>query len=92
MDYGLKNFNDFSTLLHVTEVSANGKLLLNYLNLTLIAVLLNNDDNPNLTETMNMPNSAAFMVTMEEEVQTLIGMKTFVVVDKESWIRIIYSV
>ena len=70
-------------LLRDSELSANGDLLLNYLNPTLFIVRMNNDDNLNLTEAMNGPDSAGFMAAIEKEFETLIEMKAFVVVNKE---------
>ena len=55
-------------------------------------MLLNNDDNPTLTEAMNGPDSTGFMATMEKEIETLIAMQAFVVVNKEPWMNILSSV
>ena len=84
MDSGLTTLSAFSAeLLRESELSANGELLLNYLNPSLFIMLMNNDDNPNLTEAMNGPDSAGFITAMEKEIETLIDMEAFVVVDKE---------
>ena len=53
---------------------------------------MNNDDNPNLTEAMNGPDSTGLIAAMEEEIDTLIGMEAFVVVDKEPWMNVVSSV
>ena len=53
--------------------------------------MINNKDNPTLTEAMNGPDSAGFMVAMEKEIQTLIQMQAFIVVDKEPWINVVLS-
>ena len=53
---------------------------------------MNNDDNPTLTEAMNGPDSTGFMAAMEKEIETLIAMQAFVVVDKEPWMNIVSSV
>ena len=44
---------------------------------------MNNDDNFNLIETMHGPDYAGFMAAMEKEIETLIDIKAFVVVDTE---------
>lgn len=56
--------------------------MLNYFNPALFVALINNNDNPTLTEVLNGPDSAGFMVAMKNEINTLIMMKPFVVVDK----------
>ena len=55
-------------------------------------VMTNNEDNLTLTEAMNGPDSVGFMVAMEKEIQTLIQMQAFIVVDKEPWINVVSSV
>ena len=96
LDSGLATLSAFSAkLLRDSELSANGNTLLNYLNPTLFIVLLNNDDNPTLTEAMNGADSTGFMAAMEKEIETLIAMQAFVVVvvvDKEPWMNIVSSV
>ena len=84
MNYGLTTLSAFSIkFLRDSELSANGDLLLNYLNPALFIVLMNNDDNPNLTEAMNGPDSTGFMASMKNKIETLIAMQAFVVVEKE---------
>ena len=93
MDSGLSTLSTFSAeILRDLELSANGELLLNYLNSALFIVLMNNDDTSNLTEAMNGPDSAGFMAAMEKEIETLIDMKAFVVVEKEPWMNVVSSV
>ena len=43
-------------------------------------MLLYNDNNPNLTEAMNGPDSTGFMAAVEKEIETLIAMQAFVVI------------
>ena len=75
MDSGITTLSAFlAKLLCDSELSANGNLLLNYLNPALFIVLLNNDVTPNFTETMNVPDSTGFMAAMEKEIETLIAM------------------
>ena len=91
-ELGLTTLNAFSTeLSRDSELTPNGTLLVNYLNPALFVTLMNNDDNPTLSEAMNGPDSAGFMVGMEKEIGTLIIMKAFVVVSKESWMNVISS-
>ena len=93
MDDGLTTLSAFKIeLLHDSELSSNGERLLNYFNPALFVTMVNNEDNPTLTEAMNGPDSTGFMVAMEKEIQTLIQMKAFIVVDKESWMNVVSSV
>ena len=93
MDSGLTTLSAFSAeLLHDSELSTNGTILLNYLNPALFVASLNNDDNPTLKEAMNGPDSTGFKVVMKKEIETLIVMQPFVVVDKEPWMNIVSSV
>jgi hypothetical protein len=41
---------------------------------------------------MNGPDSAGFMKAMETEIETLIRMNAFVVVDKRKWMNVVSSV
>ena len=92
-ELGLTTLNAFSAELNRdSELTPNGTLLVNYLNPALFVTLMNNDDNPTLSEAMNGPDSASFMVAMEKEIETIIIMKAFVVVSKESWMNVISSV
>ena len=52
---------------------------------------MNNDDNPNLTKTMNGPDSVGFMEAIENKIKTLIDRKAFVDVDREPWINVVFS-
>ena len=62
MDSGLSILSVFlAEFLCDSELSVNGELFLNYLNPALFIVLMNNDNNSNLTEAMNGPDSAGFM-------------------------------
>ena len=84
-DSDLTTLNSFSAeLLRYSELSVIGDLLLDYLNPALFIVLMNSNGNPNLTEAMNGPDSADFMAAMEVEIETLIEMRAYVVVDKET--------
>ena len=53
---------------------------------------MNNDDTTNLTEAMNGPDSAGFIAAMEKEIETLIDMEAFVVVNKEPGMNVVSSV
>ena len=53
---------------------------------------MHNDDNPDKTETLNGTDSTGFIVAMEKEIETLIAMQAFAVVDKEPWMNIVSSV
>ena len=67
MDSSLTTLSAFSVeLLLDSELSANGDLLLNYLNPALFILLRNNDDNSNVTEAMNGPDSTGFMTAMKK--------------------------
>jgi hypothetical protein len=45
-----------------------------------------------LKEAMNSPNAAGFMKAMETELDTLITMKAFIIVDKKNWMNVVSSV
>ena len=73
LDVGLTTLSAFKIEpLRDSELSHNGEQLLNYFNPALFITMINNEDNPTLTEAMNGPDSVGFMVTMEKEIQTLI--------------------
>ena len=55
-------------------------------------MLMNNDDNLNLTKAVNGPDFAGVMAAMEKEIETLIDMKAFDVVGKESWMNVVSSI
>ena len=61
LDVGLTTLSAFTIeLLRDTELSSNGERLLNYFNPALFVTMVNNEDNPTLTEAMNGPDSAGF--------------------------------
>ena len=73
LDVGLTTLSTFKIeLLRDSELSHNGERLLNYFNPADFITMINNKDNPTLTEAMNGPDSAGFMVAMEKEIQTLV--------------------
>jgi hypothetical protein len=41
---------------------------------------------------MNSPDSAGFMKAMETEINTLIRMEAFIVIDKQPWMNVVSSV
>jgi hypothetical protein len=70
----------------------NGHKLLEYFNPALLIAVANKEDNPTLKEAMNGPDSAGFMKAMEIEIDTLIRMNAFVVVDRQKWMNVVSSV
>jgi hypothetical protein len=70
----------------------NGKQLLDYFNPALLVTVANQEDNPTLKEAMNGPDAAGFMKAMEIELDTLITMKAFKVIDKKPWMNVVSSV
>jgi hypothetical protein len=70
----------------------NGQQLLDYFNPALLVTVANQEDNPTLKEVMNRPDAAGFMKAMEIELDTLISMKAFVIVDKKPWMNVVSSV
>ena len=94
LDVGLITLSAFSIeLLCDSELSDNAELLQNYFNPALFVAMVNNDDNSTLTDAMNEPDSAGFMVAMEEKKnRTLIQMQVFTVVDKEPWMKVVSSI
>ena len=69
LDVGLTTLTAFKIeLLHDSELSSNGERLLNYFNPALFTTMVNDEDNPTLTEAMNGPDSAGVMVAMEKEI------------------------
>jgi hypothetical protein len=69
-----------------------GCKLLECFNPALLVTIANKDDNPTLKEAMNGPDAAGFMKAMEIEVETLIRMEAFAVVDRESWMNVVSQV
>jgi hypothetical protein len=70
----------------------NGHKLLEYFNPALLITVANKEDNPTLKEAMNSPDAAGFMKAMETELDTLIKMEAFIIVDKEKWMNVVTSV
>jgi hypothetical protein len=70
----------------------SGTQLVEYFNPALYITVANQDDNPTLTEAMNGPDAAGFFKAMELELETLIKMEVFIVVDRESWMKVISTV
>jgi hypothetical protein len=48
----------------------------------MLITVINKEDNPTLKEVMNGPDSSGFIKAMETEINTLITMQAFVMVDK----------
>jgi hypothetical protein len=70
----------------------SGAQLVEYLNPALFMTVANQDDNPTLTEAMNGPDAAGFLKAMEQELETLIQMEVFTVLDRKPWMKVISSV
>ena len=70
----------------------SGTQLVEYLNPALYITVANQDDNPTLTEAMNGPDAAGFFRAMELELETLIKMEVFTVVDRKPWMKVISTV
>jgi hypothetical protein len=70
----------------------NSQQLLEYFNPALLVTVADKEDNPTLKEAMNGPDAAGFMKAMEIEIETLIKMSAFIVVDKEPWMNVVSSV
>ena len=66
--------------------------LVNYLNPVLLITMANKEDNSTFMEAVNGPDAASFMEAMKLELSTLVEMKTFDIVDKAPWMKIISSV
>ena len=66
--------------------------LVNYLNPALLITMANKDDNPTFLEAVTGPDAAGFMEVIKLELSTLVEMKTFDIVDKAPWMKIITSV
>jgi hypothetical protein len=89
---GLTTLDAFKCELHKNMVYKKGQQLIEYLNPALLVTVADKEDNPTLKEAMNGPDAAGFMKAMEIEIETLIKMNAFVVVDKESWMNVVSSV
>jgi hypothetical protein len=70
----------------------SGTQLVEYLNPAIYITVANQDDNPTLTEAMNGPDAAGFFKAMEQELDTLITMEVFTVVNREPWMKVISTV
>jgi hypothetical protein len=66
--------------------------LVKYFNPALYMTVANSDNTPNFTEAMNGPDSAGFFKAMQIEIETLIIMEAFIVVDRESWMKVVSGV
>ena len=71
---------------------SSGAQLVEYLNPALFMTVANQDDNPTLTEAMNGPDAAGFFKAMEQELETLIQMEVFIVLDRQPWMKVISTV
>ena len=65
---------------------------LEYFNPALLVTVADKEDNPTLKEAMNGPDATGFMKAMEIEIETLIKMNAFIVVDREPWMNVVSSV
>jgi hypothetical protein len=88
----LTTLDAFACELHKNTVYENGQQLLEYFNPALLVTVADKEDNPTLKEAMNGPDAAGFMKAMEIEIETLIKMSAFIVVDKEPWMNVVSSV
>jgi hypothetical protein len=70
----------------------SGTQLVEYLNPAIYITVANQDDNPTLTEAMNGPDAAGFFKAMELELDTLITMEVFTIVNREPWMKVISTV
>jgi hypothetical protein len=89
---GMTTLDAFKCEVHKNITYENGRQLLEYFNPALLITVANKEDNPKLKEAMNGPDAAGFMKAMEIEIETLIKMEAFVVVDRESWMNVVSSV
>jgi hypothetical protein len=89
---GITTLDAFACELHKNITHEDGCQLLEYFNPALLVTVANKDDNPTLKEAMNGPDAAGFMKAMEIEIETLIKMEAFVVVDREPWMNVVSQV
>ena len=82
----------FNCELQKNIVYEKGIKLLEYFNPALLIAVVNKEDNPTLKEAMNGPDASGFMKAMEIEIDTLMKMQAFIVVDKQSWMNVVSSV
>jgi len=88
----LTTLDAFACELQKNITTTRGYKLLEYFNPALLVTVANKEDNPTLKEAMNSPDAAGFMKAMETELDTLIKMKAFVIVDKKKWMNVVSSV
>jgi hypothetical protein len=89
---GITTLDAFKSELLKNITYENGQQLLEYFNPALLIAVANKEDNPTLKEAMNSPDAAGFMKAMEIELDTLIKMQAFIIVDKEPWMNVVSSV
>jgi hypothetical protein len=89
---GLTTLDAFVCEVNKNTTYENGQQLLEYFNPALLVTVADKEDNPTLKEAMNGPDAAGFMKAMEIEIETLITMSAFIVVDKEPWMNVVSSV
>jgi hypothetical protein len=89
---GITTLDAFTCELRKNITYENGIKLLEYFNPALLITVINQEDNPTLKEAMNGPDASGFMKAMETEIETLIKMQAFVVVDKQPWMNVVSSV
>ena len=53
--------------------------------------MANKEDDPTFMEAINGPDAAGFMEAMKLEFTTLMKMETFIIVDKEPWIKVVLA-
>ena len=63
--------------------------LVNYPNPALSITMANKDDNPTFLEAVTGPDAAGFMEAMKLELNTLVDMKTFDIVDRAPWMKVV---
>jgi hypothetical protein len=89
---GITTLDAFSCELRKNITYENGIKILEYFNPAMLITVINKEDNPTLKEAMNGPDASGFIKAMETEINTLITMQAFVVVDKERWMNVVSSV
>jgi hypothetical protein len=88
----LTTLGAFASELQKNITTTNGYKLLEYFNPALFVTVANKEDNPTLKEAMNGPDAAGFMKAMEIELDTLMRMNAFIVVDRKKWMNVVSSV
>jgi hypothetical protein len=89
---GITTLDAFKSELHKNITYENGQRLVEYFNPALLIAVANKEDNPTLKEAMNGPDAAGFMKAMEIELDTLIQMEAFIIIEKEPWMNVVSSV